>query len=109
MARVLIIEPERDLRRLAEQAVLELGHEPLLADADAPAAPVDVLLLAASAEAAERASALRRRQPGLAIVCLGVTPASRAIRALGPVTHLMKPYTLAELDAALSRALAAPA
>ncbi len=105
MARVLISEPEHDLRLLAEQWLIELDHEPL-ALGGRPGIRVDVLLLAASPGAAVVAHALRRLQPGLAIVSCGVTPAGRDIRALGPVAHLVKPYTIEQLDRALARALA---
>jgi CheY-like chemotaxis protein len=104
MARVLIAEPEPDLRRLAEQALLELGHEPLSLDADILPSRVDVLLLAASADAVALAHALRRRHPGLSIISLGTVAAGPETRALRPVAHLVKPYTLGELGRALARA-----
>ena len=103
MARVLIAEPEPDLRRLAEQALLELGHEPLALD-DIPPGRVDVLLCATSADALALAHALRRRQPELPIISLGTVAADPETRALRPVAHLIKPYTLGELQRALARA-----
>lgn len=107
MARVLIAEPEPDLRLLAEQAVLELGHEPLSVDAHTAGCRVDVLLLATSADAVELAQALRRRQPELPIVTLGTVAAGPETHALRPVEHLVKPYTLRDLQRALGRAHAA--
>ena len=101
MARVLIAEPEPDLRLLAEQALLELGHEPLALD-DIPPGRVDVLLCATSAHAL--AHALRRRQPELPIISLGTVAADPETRALRPVAHLIKPYTLGELQRDLARA-----
>jgi len=106
VARVLIAEPEPDLRLLAEQAVLELGHEPVLLGAHTAGAPVDVLLLATSADAVAIARAHRRDDPGLPIVCLGTLSASAEIRRLEPVAHLLKPYTLTDLARALTRAVA---
>ena len=106
MARILIAEPEPDLRLLAEQAVLELGYEPVLLEANTAGAPVDVLLLATSADAVAIAHAHRRSDPALPIVCLGTMGASAAIRRLRPVAHLLKPYTLGDLAQALTRAVA---
>jgi CheY-like chemotaxis protein len=106
VARVLIIEPEPDLRSLALQVVIELGHEPLLLDAPTHGARVDVLLLAASGDAFATASALRRHAPALPIVCTGTGIADDAVRRLGPVAYLVKPYSLAELGRALTRAVA---
>ena len=106
MARVLIAEPEPDLRLLAEQAVLELGHEVRLLDAHTLDVHIDVLLLATSADAVAIALRLRRHDPALPIVCLGTEPAGADIRRLRPVAHLIKPYTLGELGRALTQAVA---
>jgi hypothetical protein len=106
VARVLIAEPEPDLRLLAEQAVLELGHEPLLLGAHPAGTHVDVLLLATSPDAVAIARAHRRHDPALPIVCLGTLTASADIRRLRPVAHLVKPYTLSDLGRALTRAVA---
>jgi CheY-like chemotaxis protein len=106
VARVLIAEPEPDLRLLAEQAVLELGHEPLLLDAFLAGTHVDVLLLATSPDAVAIARAQRRHDPALPIVCLGTLAAGADIRRLRPVAHLLKPYTLSDLARALTQAVA---
>ena len=106
MARILIAEPEPDLRQLAEQAVLELGYEPVLLEAYTAGTAVDVLLLATSADAVAIAQAHRRSDPGLPIVCLGTLGASADIRGLEPIAHLLKPYTLSDLARALARAVA---
>lgn len=104
MARILIAEPEPDLRSYAQQAVLELGHEPLLLDAHTGTG-VDVLLLAMCADAVATASALRREDPALPIVCMGTAPVDDAVRCLRPVAYLVKPFRLADLARALTRAL----
>ena len=106
MARILIAEPEPDLRLLAEQAVLELGYEAVLLEAHTAGTPVDVLLLATSADAVAIAQAHRRSDPALPIVCLGTLEATADIRRLEPVAHLLKPYTLRDLARALTRAVA---
>jgi hypothetical protein len=105
MARVLIIEPEPDLRSLAEQAVLELGHEPVLFDDHAPDQPVDVAILATFDGMAAVANELRRRLPDLPIICLDTRPAGRSARALSAVARLIEPYTLAQLRTVLDQAL----
>jgi CheY-like chemotaxis protein len=106
VARVLIAEPEPDLRQLAEQGVLELGHEAVLLEAHTAGGHVDVLLLATSPEAVAIARAQRQHHPALPIVCLGTLDASAEIRRLRPVAHLLKPYTLNELARALTQAVA---
>jgi CheY-like chemotaxis protein len=105
MARVLIIEPEPDLRSLAEQALIELGHEPVLFGDDAEGEPVDVVILATFNGMAAVAHELRRKLGDPPIICLDTRPASSSTHALAPVAHLTEPYTLAQLQAALSRAL----
>lgn len=106
MARILIAEPEPDLRLLAEQAVLELGYEPVLLEAYTGGTPVDVLLLATSDGAVAIAHAHRRSDPALPIVCVGTLGLTAEIRRLEPVAHLLKPYTLSDLARALTRAVA---
>ncbi len=106
MARILIAEPEPDLRLLAEQAVLELGYEPVLLEAYTAGTPVDVLLLATSEDAVAIAQAHRRGDPALPIVCLGTLALTAEIRRLEPIAHLLKPYTLSDLAQALTRAVA---
>jgi CheY-like chemotaxis protein len=106
VARVLIAEPEPDLRSLAEQAVLEFGHEPLLLEDYTGDIPADVLLLAISADAMATASALRQHDPALPIVCTGTLVMDDEARGLRPVAYLVKPYTLNDLWVALARAVA---
>jgi CheY-like chemotaxis protein len=105
MARVLIIEPEPDMRSLAEQALLELGHEPVVCDDHAQHEPVDVVILATFDGAAAVAHELRRRLDDVPIICLDTRPAGNSARAIAPVAHLIEPYTLAQLRAVLDQAL----
>jgi hypothetical protein len=108
MARILIIEPEPDLRSLAEQAVLELGHEPVLFDDHAQGDPVDVAMLATFDGMAAVANELRRRLDNVPIICLDTQPVNIKARALAPIAHLIQPYTLAQLRTVLDRALQRP-
>jgi CheY-like chemotaxis protein len=108
MARILISEPHPDLRVLLEAVVRRAGHEPVghgeLTSGDAPAV---MILEPASAECLAAAARLRRRLENLPIICASTAPASDESRALGPVAHLIKPFRLRDLEAAIVSALAA--
>ena len=108
MARILISEPHPDLRVLIEAVVRRTGNEPvgqgeLTYDDDAPAV---MILEPASADGLAAAAGLRRRLEGLPIICASIYPPSDESSALGPVAHLIKPFRLRELEAAIVSALA---
>jgi DNA-binding response OmpR family regulator len=108
MARILISEPHPDLRALLEAVVRRAGHEPvgqgeLTAD-DMPAA---MILEPASVAGLAAATELRRRLGDLPIICISILPPTRATRSLTPCAHLMKPFHLQEVEAAIVSALAA--
>ena len=65
-----------------------------------------MILEPASAEGLAAAAGLRRRLEGLPIICTSILPPSAETRALGPAAHLLKPFRLVELEAAISAALA---
>jgi CheY-like chemotaxis protein len=108
MARILISEPHPDLRVLLEAIVRRTGHEPVgqgeLASDDTPEL---MILEPASAESLAAANRLRSRLEDLPIICTSVLPPSEVTQALGPVAHLLKPFRLFELEAAISAALPA--
>jgi CheY-like chemotaxis protein len=108
MARILISEPHPELRVLLEAVVRRAGHEPVgpgeLTSDDAPAV---MILEPASADGLAAAARLRRRLEGLPIICASIFPPSDESRALAPVEHLIKPFRLRELEAAIASALAA--
>jgi CheY-like chemotaxis protein len=104
MARVLIIEPEPDLRLLVQEAVRELGHEALLFDGSASSSSVDVLLVAVFAGMTALVTRLRHAHAPLSVVCAGTMPAGQEVRALRPAAYLIKPYTLGDLERALIKA-----
>ena len=108
MARILISEPHPDLRVLIEAVVRRTGNEPVgqreLIGGDAPAA---MILEPASADDLAAASQLRRRLEDLPIICASIFPPTDESSALGPVAHLIKPFRLRELEAAIVSALAA--
>ena len=107
MARILISEPHPDLRVLIEAVVRRTGNEPVgqadLIDDDAPA----VMILEPSSADGLAAAARWRGQLGeLPIICTSIYPPSDESCALGPVAHLIKPFRLRELEAAILTALA---
>ena len=107
MARILISEPHPDLRVLIEAVVRRTGNEPVgqgeLTNDDTPAV---MILEPASADGLAAAAGLRRRLEGLPIICASIYPPSRESSALGPIAHLIKPFRLRELEAAIVSALA---
>jgi DNA-binding response OmpR family regulator len=107
MARILISEPHPDLRVLIEAVVRRTGNEPVgqgeLTSDDAPAV---MILEPASANGLAAAARLRRRLEGLPIICTSIFPPSDESSALLPVVHLIKPFRLRELEAAIIAALA---
>jgi DNA-binding response OmpR family regulator len=107
MARILISEPHPDVRTLLEAVVRRAGHVPVghgeLTSDDAP----EVMILEpASADGLAAAVRLRSRLEDLPIICASILPPSAQTRALAPAAHLLKPFGLVELEAAISAALA---
>jgi DNA-binding response OmpR family regulator len=107
MARILISEHHPDLRVLIETVVRRTGNEPVgqgeLTSDDAPAV---MILEPASANGLAAAARLRGRLEGLPIICTSIFPPSDESSALLPVAHLIKPFRLRELEAAIVAALA---
>jgi DNA-binding response OmpR family regulator len=107
VAQILVSEPHPDLRVLIEAVVRRTGHEPIvqgeLAGEDTPAA---MILEPASADGLAAAAGLRRRLHDVPIICASIFPPSDESSALGPVAHLIKPFRLRELEAAIVSALA---
>ena len=107
MARILISVPHPDLRVLLEAVVRRAGHEPVghgeLTSDDAPAV---MILEPASADGLAAAAGLRCRLEDLPIICASIYPPSDQSSALSPVAHLIKPFRLRELEAAIVSALA---
>jgi CheY-like chemotaxis protein len=107
MARILISEPHPDLRVLIEAVVRRTGNEPVgqgeLTIDDAPAV---MILEPASADGLAAAARLRRRLEDLPIICASIYPPTEESCALHPVAHLIKPFRLRELEAAITSALA---
>jgi CheY-like chemotaxis protein len=108
VARILISEPHPDVRVLFEAIVRRTGHEPVgHGELTVDEAPAVMILEPASAEGLAAAARLRRRLEDLPIICASIEPPSVESKALHPVAYLVKPFRLGELEAAISRALAA--
>jgi DNA-binding response OmpR family regulator len=109
VARVLISEPHPDSRALFELVVRRTGHEPVGLGELADREPPELMILEpASGEALAIARQLRRRLEDLPIICASIRPANGETAALRPAAYLVKPFRLAELEAALTSALGAP-
>jgi CheY-like chemotaxis protein len=107
MARVLIVDPEPDLRLLAAEAVTELGHEAVMLEEPVPQTEADVLMIAPCEDLRGVVERLREACHGLSVILVSVAGPGEDDRALAPAGYLAKPYTLEALDRALDRALAA--
>ena len=100
--RILVCEPDRDVRALLELSVAKLGYE-AVATADSG---IDVVLLEPGCAVAR--SQLRAFREGIPpVVCLSVHPPEADLAPAETVEYLMKPVARARLGAALRRALAA--
>jgi CheY-like chemotaxis protein len=109
MARILISEPNPDVRQLFEHMVRRLGHEPLALWSVTPdmAATIDLMLVeSADPACVELAVEARRLHPALPVVAASIFPPETE-SALAPDAHLLKPFALGELRTVLDRFLSA--
>ena len=107
MAAVLVYESDPAVLRLIELQLRRLGHE---AVADAHDRWAGTRCGVAGVEPAapgglELARELRKHDPGLPLVFISTCGPRDETAALVPVAHLTKPFRLAQLAAALTRAL----
>ena len=110
MARILISEPHDDVRRLLERMIARLGHEPFLVRAPTPAQlrSADILVVEPAAPAgAALTRAAHAANPMLPIICASVTAPPLELAGLGVVfaANVVKPFTAAQLGAAVEQAL----
>lgn len=100
--RILVCEPDRDVRALLELSVAKLGYEV----AGALEGDVDLVLL--EPNCAVSRSQLRRFRNGVPpIVCISTHPPEAQLAPPETVAYVMKPVRRERLGAALRRALAA--
>jgi CheY-like chemotaxis protein len=102
--KVLILEPDAELRDLFAHIIGRLGHEAVGAS---NGTRLDLVLLEpVSDEDLAVARALRREQPELPVICASTISADGRVAELSPVSYLLKPFSPAELSRAIDRALA---
>ena len=108
MASILILEGDPDVRRLLLILLADGGHAATALDPDHDVpADIDVLLLDPTSRMHfEQARRAREARPGLPIVCMSFVQVGRFPATDGPLVHLEKPFTPAELEAAIVLALA---
>ncbi len=112
MARILICESHDDVRRMLEQMVARLGHEPVVVRVPGPQdlTSADVFVVEpAGPTGAVFALAASVANPLLPIVCASVAGPPPALAELGVVfaASLVKPFTSEQLGAAIEQALRA--
>jgi DNA-binding NtrC family response regulator len=112
MARILISEPDHQVRRLLERMVTRLGHEAVAVRVPGPEhlTGADVFVVEPAATLGSvLALAASIADPTLPIVCASVAAPPPALAELGVVfaASLVKPYSIEQLDAAIERALLA--
>ena len=107
MARILIGEPDAEIRNLLEVNVRRLGHEPVIADGSRPldAAAAAAVLEPSAPDQLELAHRLRQLRADLPLIFVSTEPSTVETRALAPVQHLLKPFQRSELAAAIEAAL----
>jgi DNA-binding response OmpR family regulator len=104
MGRVLILEPDAEVRELIRRVVSRLGHEPLAParmPAHIPAALDAVVLEPAWEPALELARRLREGDPKLPVVFESIEPWTPEFESLRPLRYLVKPFGLRELEEAI--------
>ena len=109
MSRILISEPNPDVRQLFEHMIRRLGHEPLALWSVTPetAATIDLVLVeSADPACANLAVEARRLHPALPVVAASIFPPD-SDSVIKPDAHLLKPFALGELRAVLDGLLAA--
>jgi CheY-like chemotaxis protein len=101
---VLICEPHPEVRELLRRIVVRLGHEPVLDDDELGA--VDAIVVEpAHTPCIERAQAFRAVGKNVPVICASIDVPNGGTRRLEPVAHLVKPFALPDIEAALTRAL----
>jgi DNA-binding response OmpR family regulator len=108
VARILIFEPHADISALLELVVRRLGHEPVIVeDVFADVNDVDAAVIEPG-DGNGVPLARRLYEQGTPVIFTSIFPAGPEVMALAPVSYLVKPFSLYELEAALRVALSAP-
>jgi hypothetical protein len=102
--RILVAEPNPDVRSLIEIVVRRLGHEPVPADPAEPVPAVDAAVVEPwVADGLLLAHQLCAR--GVPTVFTSIFPAEPELLELDPVAYFVKPFPLYGLAGALTAAL----
>jgi DNA-binding response OmpR family regulator len=111
MASILLSEADPDVRRLLVVLLERLGHETIVLEGGAESPPsADLMVLEPAAPSRlDQAREIRAQQPEMPVVCVSVLPAEARFLTLGPLAHLTKPFTFAQLDETIEAALASNA
>jgi CheY-like chemotaxis protein len=112
VARVLIVDPDREITHLFAHSVERLGHAAEQWEEGMSVADVDadvVLVEPARPRSHAFARALHAERPDIAIVVVSIHSRGGADRELGAIAHLDKPFERRELAQALAVALSAQA
>lgn len=108
MARILVAEPDADVRGLVARALEGWGHDVVLFRPGAELPEVDVMIFepGMGARVLALAGVLASASPPVPLVA-SIYPPEAAVAELRPVARLLKPFSLAELEAAVTKAVAA--
>ena len=104
---MLICEPHPEVRELLKRIVTRLGHEPVLDDA-ALGNVEAIVVEPAHTPSVERAQAFRAVAGDVPVICASIDFPNGGTKRLQPVAHLVKPFALPDIEAALTQALAQP-
>ena len=106
MARILIFEPHADISALLELVVRRLGHEPVVVEDTATVANGFDAAVIEPGEGSGLPLAKKLREHETPLIFTSIFPADQKLLALAPVSYLVKPFSLFELETALAQALA---
>lgn len=102
LPRILIAEPDRDVRALLVLTVRSLGYEPVVyEDGSRINGAVAVVMEPASAGARELLDARREQRPDLPVICLSIYPVDFGLAPSDVSAYLTKPFSARSLAAAL--------
>jgi CheY-like chemotaxis protein len=107
--RVLIVEPDEDVRELLVERCRRLGLEPVVQGLDDRGRLPEVDLIVAepaSQQAQELLEAHRAQQSGTPIVFVSIYPPASGVLKSRAVAYLVLPCSSEEFERALSKALA---
>lgn len=106
VARILIIEPNEEVRGLLSWVVRRLELVPVEYDRSSEVSDVAAILVEPAAQGAAEVARTVREATGAGVVCVSIYPPDAETAALEPVAHLLKPFPLLELERALLTAIA---